>query len=97
MAFKQLMYSAAGAIFSSNSLKDMLNDPAIKALYKTEHELAVAINSSAQSGGQHLPHSKADIAAVCAYIATSGLTDRKLAESITNKTVRQYTSTGRPW
>lgn len=86
----------AGAIFSRNSLKDMLDEPAIKSIYKTEAELSVAINSSAQSGGQHLPESRADIAGVCAYVATSGLTDKKLAESITNKTVRQYISSGRP-
>lgn len=86
----------AGAVFSRNSLKEMLDEPAIKAIYKTEAELSVAINSSAQSGGQHLSESRADIAGVCAFVATSALTDRKLAESITNKTVRQYISSGRP-
>lgn len=50
-----------------------------------------------QSGGQHLFWSRADAAAVCAYVATSGMTDRKLASAITQKTVRQYATAGKAW
>ncbi|AXV43871.1 nucleocapsid protein [Yongsan bunyavirus 1] len=86
----------AGAIFSRASVEEMLNNPVIAGLYKTKHELVVAINSSAQSGGQHLPYSRSDIAAVCTHSATQGMTDKKAAKAICTKTVRQFVNGKRP-
>ncbi|QGA87320.1 nucleocapsid protein, partial [Flen virus] len=87
----------AGAIFARTAIPQMAGNTAIKAAMPSQAQIVRAINSSAQSGGQHLHWSRADIAAVCAYVATSGMTDRKLAGTITQKTVRQYTTAGKPW
>lgn len=87
----------AGAIFARTAVANLMADPEVKRVFKTESALVSAINTSAQSGGQHLTHGRADIAAVCCYVATEGLSDRKLAKAITQKTVRQFIAAGRPW
>lgn len=88
----------AGAICSRAEIPKMMDDEAIKkAFHDKIGELVKSINSSCQSGGHHLAWSRADIAAVAAYVATEGLKDKKLAAQTTNKTNRQYNTAKRPY
>lgn len=86
----------AGAIFSRTSLDEMMEEEVVKGLVKTKANLVRTINSSCQSGGHHLWWSNVDFAAIAAWVATSGLKDRKLASQICNKTTRQYVTSGKP-
>lgn len=55
------------------------------------------INSSCQSGGQHLPWSRMHCAAVAAINATRNMTDRKLRDSIISKVIKQYIAAKKQW
>lgn len=55
------------------------------------------INASCAGGGHVLEYSNGTIAAVAAMNATKNLSDRKLAESIVSKVVKQYTAAGKPF
>jgi hypothetical protein len=80
-----LMTPLAGAVFSKDDVEALA-----KALGATIADVIVAINTSCQSGGQHLLESKGHIAAVAAIIATRNVKDIGARNSIINKTVKQF-------
>nr|QRW41732.1 MAG: nucleoprotein [Miglotas virus]QRW41734.1 MAG: nucleoprotein [Miglotas virus]QRW41736.1 MAG: nucleoprotein [Miglotas virus]QRW41738.1 MAG: nucleoprotein [Miglotas virus]QRW41740.1 MAG: nucleoprotein [Miglotas virus] len=85
-----------GAIFSRDSINEMFNVDLIKATFKAKCNLVMAINASAQSGGQHDRNARADIAALCALVATGNVKERRVRESIVHKTVKQFIASKRP-
>lgn len=79
-----LLTPLAGAIFCKDDLIKISKD-----LEMPLHELINMINESAQSGGFYLKHSTCAAAAVCAVVATKNA-EKKVADSIVTKTVKQY-------
>lgn len=90
---KILLTPLAGAVFSKDDIKEISQTlpgrPNIGLVTRS-------INSSCQPGGQYLPDSAGHIAAVCSIVATKGLKDEKIKNSIITKTVKQYINKGKP-
>lgn len=79
-----LLTPLAGSIFCRDDI------PKIAACLKmTEAAVTNMLNKSAQSGGFYLSGSDCAAAVVCALVATRNA-DEKVANSIVNKTVKQY-------
>ncbi|AIA24561.1 nucleoprotein [Orthophasmavirus kigluaikense] len=84
-----------GAIFSRDDIDLMLADPEIKAVITDKTELLVALNLSAQNGGQFVEGSRTDIAGVCAIMGTVNV-EKKLRMQIISKTAKQFLAKDRP-
>lgn len=80
----------SGAIFPRNSIEDMMQVKEIADTFVTGDKLIDAINKSSQNGGQFLPNSRADIAAICAVVGTAGITKEAERKNICQRTVKQY-------
>lgn len=70
--------------------------PIIQGVFKNMCNLITAINTSAQSGGQHDSNSRADIAALCAIVATNNVKEHRVRQNIVHKTIKQYLAQSRP-
>lgn len=86
----------SGAIFPRNSIDDMMKVDVIKKTFVTGDNLIDAINKSSQNGGQFLPNSRADVAAICAVVGTAGITKEAERKNICQRTVKQYLNQMRP-
>lgn len=86
----------AGAIFPRSSIDDMMRDAEIRRAFATPADLIDAINKSAQNGGQFLPGSRADIAAVCAIVGTEQITKDAERKNIVQRTTKQFLNQERP-
>lgn len=84
-----------GAIFSRDDIDDMLEDPEIKACIPDRADLLIALNLSAQNGGQFIEGSRTDIAGVCAIMGTVNV-EKKLRMQIISKTAKQFLGKNRP-
>lgn len=74
----------AGACFSKQDIENIAS-----IVGKSKEDCYIAINASAQSGGQHLEYSDANLAAVCVMSATR-MMDVKDRVDFTTKIVKQY-------
>lgn len=86
----------AGAIYSRDNVAGMMEDPVIKAAFKTAPNLIDCINKSAQNGGQFLQDSRSDVAAACVMVGTSAVKKVEERKSIVQRTVRQFRTQKRP-
>nr|WCJ14327.1 MAG: nucleocapsid [Aedes japonicus bunyavirus 2] len=86
----------AGAIFSRDSISKMMNNDVIKKEFVKKCALIDAINKSAQNGGQFLPGSRADIAAACVVVGTSGVKKPEERKMIVQRTIKQFLNQKRP-
>lgn len=85
-----LMTPLAGAIFAREDI------PVLAEKFGVNNgAMTGIINSSCQSGGQHLANSNANIAIAAAYSATKGLKDKEQRKQIVTKTTKQYLRTGK--
>nr|UHK03197.1 MAG: putative nucleoprotein [Hangzhou phenuivirus 3] len=91
-AGSKILTPLAGAVFNKDDLEKI-----VKKLGDTNLEkLIICINSSCQSGGQHLPDSRAHIAAVAAICATKNMKRMEDRVSIIGKIVKQYLNMKKP-
>lgn len=63
----------AGAIYSRDAVKTMMEDPVIKRTFQRGEVLIDCINKSAQNDGQFLKNSRADVAAACVIVGTAAV------------------------
>lgn len=90
----------AAAAFSKQTVLTLANSTAHKREAGTFGTVATwckIINASCAGGGHLLKYSDGTIAAAAAMNATKNLADKKLAESIVGKVVKQYAAAGKPF
>jgi len=80
-----LLSPLAGSVFSKDDIPKIA-----QALGATSTRIVQVINASSQSGGHYLKDSKLHIAIVAAIVATRGVKDKKMKDSIIGKTIKQY-------
>lgn len=85
-----------GAIFPREAVAKLAREPAVIKEGIKANQIIKIINCSAQNGGQFLPDSRADVAAVCVMVGTQGITDVNARKQICHKTYKQFLVQNRP-
>lgn len=86
-----LLTPLAGACFSKDDIVEIAN-----VTRTTTAEVIRDINSSCQSGGHHIENGKLHIALCSSIVATKGIKDERMRDSIISKTIKQYYQVKKP-